>query len=77
MTNKITLVTNTSGELEALYLNGSLVIQNNSIPRFELVDTMTNNQPFEFNEVEVSAEWICDQDNYPKKLSDIPAGVYV
>lgn len=77
MTNKITIVSNDAGGREALYLNGKLVVQNNPMPRFEVTETMTNNQPFEFDELEVSAEWLDDVAFYPEKLSDIPEEVFV
>lgn len=76
MKNKIVLVTNDFGGREALYLNGVLVIQNNPMPRFEITETMTNNQPFEFQEVEVSGQWLDDLNKYPEKLEYIPKDVF-
>lgn len=76
MKNKIVLVTNDFGGREALYLNGVLVIQNNPMPRFEVTDTMTNHQPFEFQEVEVSGDWLDDVSRYPEKFEDIPVDVF-
>lgn len=74
--NKIVLVSNDFGGREALYLNGAIVIQNNPMPRFEVTDTMTNNQPFEFKEVEVSGDWLDNVNRYPEKLEEIPADVF-
>lgn len=74
--NKIVLVSNDFGGREALYLNGAIVIQNNPMPRFEVTDTMTNNQPFEFKEVEVSGNWLDNVNRYPEKLEEIPADVF-
>jgi hypothetical protein len=76
MTNKIVLVTNDFGGREALYLNGAIIIQNNPMPRFEVTETMTNNQPFDFKEVEVSGDWLDNVNRYPEKLEDIPADVF-
>lgn len=76
MPNKIVLVSNDFGGSEALYLNGVIVIQNNPMPRFEVTDTMTKNQPFEFAEVEVSGDWLDGVGKYPDKLEDIPANVF-
>jgi len=76
MKNKIAIVSNDFGGREALYLNGVLVIQNNPMPRFEVTETMTANQPFEFKELEVSGDWLDDVGRYPQKLEDIPADVF-
>lgn len=76
MLNKIVLVTNDFGGREALYLNGAIVVQNNPMPRFEVTETMTNHQPFEFKEVEVSGQWLDDVNRYPEKLEDIPENVF-
>lgn len=76
MLNKIVLVTNDFGGREALYLNGTIVVQNNPMPRFEVTDTMTKNQPFEFAEVEVSGDWLDGVRKYPDELEDIPDNVF-
>lgn len=72
MTNKIVLVTNDFGGREALYLNGSIVIQNNPMPRFEVTETLTNNQPFDFEDIEVCGEWLEKVGRYPESFEDIP-----
>lgn len=74
--NKIVIVSNEDGGREALYLNGHLVIQNNPLPRFEVTETMTENQPFEFSELEVSGDWMEDVGKYPDRIVDIPSDVY-
>jgi hypothetical protein len=76
MKNKIVLVSNDYGGREALYLNGKLVIQNNPMPRFEVTGTMTNYQPFDFQEIEVSGKWLDDVNKYPENLEDIPKDVF-
>lgn len=75
--NKIILVTNDAGGHEALYLNDNIVVQNNPMPRFELTDTMTLNQPFDFEELEVDANWLDEVSRYPDKFSEIPEKVFV
>jgi len=74
--NKIVIFSNEFGGREALYLNGHIVIQNNPLPRFEVTETMTDNQPFEFVELEVSGEWLDHVGKYPEQLKDIPANRY-
>lgn len=75
--NKIILVTNEDGDYEALYLNGKIIVQGSSVPRFELTDTMSKNQPYEYETHEVTADWIEDfGGNYPDSLLDIPQDAY-
>lgn len=74
--NNIVLVVNSFGGREALYLNGKLVIQNNPMPRFEITQTMTDNQPFSFKELEVCGEWLDSKRVYPDEFKDIPDGVF-
>lgn len=75
--NKIILVTNDFGGRTALYLNDNLVIQNNPMPMFEVTETMTFNQPFEFEELEVSGNWLEEVGLYPNKCSEIPEDAFV
>ena len=75
--NKIILVTNDFGGRTALYLNDNLVIQNNPMPMFEVTETMTLNQPFEFEELEVSGSWLDEVGRYPNKCSEIPKEIFV
>lgn len=76
MNNKIIMVTNEFGGRTALYLNDKLVVDNNPMPLFEVTETMTNNQPFDFEEVEVSGEWIDEVGRYPELFSTIPKDVF-
>lgn len=75
--NKIILLRNEFDGRTALYLNDNLVVQNNPMPIFEVTETMTLNQPFEFQELEVSGEWIDEVGWYPEKFSAIPKEVFV
>ncbi len=71
--NEIKLVTNTDGDYEALYLNGLIVSQNHSVPKHELNQTFMENQPYNYETFEVSAEWLEEEGGlYPNKLIDIP-----
>jgi hypothetical protein len=71
--NKIIMVSNDYGGRTALYLNGILVVQNNPMPIFEVTETMTQNQPFDFEDLEVAGEWLEKEGRYPEKFEDIPA----
>ncbi len=74
--NKIIFLRNSFGGRSALYLNDKLVVQNNPMPIFEVAETMHNNQPFSYEELEVDGEWIDEVGCYPNKFSDIPANVF-
>lgn len=77
MTNIITHVTNESGDYEALYLNGALILQQTHIPRSELKDLMEQNQPYTVQNIEVTEEWIDDEGGlYPNTVAEIPLEVY-
>lgn len=77
MTNKVTIVNSTDGDWSGLFVNGKISFQSHSLPKHEMLDILSKNQPFEYEELEVDGDWLADIGQFSENLSDIPEEAFI